>query len=100
MNNDTYEYARKCNKKGGIWRFISALLFLGLIVMSVYTFLLRLKNREYRDVLINESNELPVTPEQEAELAEIRKREWARAYAPVNRKTTEEFLEENRLAEE
>ena len=100
MDREYYDCAREIGRKGGFWKFIAAILFVALAIMSVNMLLLKLKNKEYKEVLIKNSESIPNTPEQEAELAEIRKREWGRGNAPKNKKTTEEILEENRVIEE
>lgn len=94
-----YEVVRRCSKKGGVWKLIAIVLFFAFLGMTVSAFLLKRKNDEYRDVLIEESQSFPNTPEQEQELKEIRKREWRRKHALKNRKTTEERMAENRIEE-
>lgn len=94
-----YEVVRRCNKRGGIWKVIAIILFFAFALMTVSAFLLKKKNDEYRNALIEESSNFPITPEQEIELKEIRKREWRRKHALKNRKTTEERMAENRVEE-
>ncbi len=94
-----YEVVRRCSKKGGIWKLVAIILFFAFVGMTVSAFLLKRKNDEYRDALIEESQNFPNTPEQELELKEIRKREWRRKHALKNRKTTEEIMAENRIEE-
>ncbi len=100
MNKEYYECAKGLGRRGGIWKFMAVLLFLALAAMTVTAFMLKLKNNQYRDILIAESEKFPNTEEQEKELAEIRKRSWSRAHSMANRKSCEERLEDNRITEE
>ncbi len=100
MNRECYEYAKDCGRRGGIWKLISAILFIALAATAVSAFILKIKNKEYRDLLIEDSERFEATPEQEEEMAEIRRREWGRAHSMANKKTIEERLEDNRITEE
>ncbi len=100
MNREYYEYAKDCSRKGGIWKLISVILFIALAATAVAAFMLKIKNKQYRDLLIEDSERFEATPEQEEEMAEIRRREWSRGHSMANRKTTEERLEDNRITEE
>lgn len=100
MNRECFDYARECSRRGGLWKLAAAVLFAAFLAMTVTAFMLKIKNNSYRDMLIKVSEKFPATPEQEEEMAEIRKREWSRAHAPANRKTDEERIAENRITEE
>lgn len=100
MNKECFEYAKECNRRGGAWKLIAAILFVALAATAVAAFMLKIKNNQYRDLLIEDSERFEATPEQEEEMAEIRRREWSRAHSMANKKTTEERLEENRIIEE
>lgn len=100
MNKEYYECAKNVGRRGGMWKFVSLLLFLISVVMTAAALVLKLKNNQYRDVLIAESEKFSNTEEQEKELAEIRKRHWSRAHSRANKKSCEERLEDNRIIEE
>lgn len=101
MRGNYFGYSRCCEKKeSGFLKFISVILFIVAVMSSVCAVLLRIKNCKYRDKIIEMSERFPNTPEQEAELEEVHKREWARAHSPENRQTTEERMAENRVTEE
>lgn len=89
------EYEEKCGGK-----FVTALALAGMAAATAVAVVTHMQNKKYKEKIIELSNSIPNTPEQEAELEEIRKREWASANAPANRKTDEERLEENRINEE
>lgn len=94
-------YDCEYEEKGcGAGRFITALALAGMAAATAVAVVTHKKNKEYKEKIIELSGNIPNTPEQEAELEEIRKREWAAANAPANRKTDEERLEENRINEE
>ncbi len=97
MNREYFECARDCGRRGGMWKLLSIVLFAAFVAMSIAALVLKFKKDEYRDALIDVSEKFPNSPEQEEELAEIRKREWSRAHAPANRMTDEERMEENRV---
>lgn len=98
--NNYFEYAKECARKKGVWKLAAAVFFLAFVGMSAAAVMLKIKNNKYRDKLIEVSEQIPNTPEQEEELAEIRRREWSRANAPSNRMTDEERIAENRVTEE
>lgn len=101
MRGNYFGYSKCCGKKeSGIWKAVSAVLFVVAALSAVSAFLLKLQNHKYRDKIIELSHNIPNTPEQEAELEEIRKREWSRANAPANNQTAEERMAENRVDEE
>ncbi|MGN0178178.1 MAG: hypothetical protein ACI4DY_01885 [Monoglobaceae bacterium] len=91
------EYEEKCC---GGRKFVTALALAGMAAATAFAVVTHMQNKKYKEKIIELSNSIPNTPEQEAELEEIRKREWAAANAPANRKTDEERLEENRINEE
>lgn len=91
------EYEEKCCGGG---KFVTALALAGMAAATAFAVVTHMQNKKYKEKIIELSNNIPNTPEQEAELEEIRKREWAAANAPANRKTDEERLEENRINEE
>ena len=90
------EYEEKCG--GG--KLVTAFVLAGMAAATAFAVVTHMQNKKYKEKIIELSNNIPNTPEQEAELEEIRKREWAAANAPANRKTDEERLEENRINEE
>lgn len=92
-----YVKAKKCNK---LSKMVAAFSFAGMLAMAVYALLTRHQNKKYKEKIIEMSENFPIAPEQEAELAEIRQREWAAACSPSNRKTTEERIADNRVYEE
>ncbi len=100
MNREYFECARECGRRGGIWKFIAGVIFILLIIMSVAAVAYKLRCDKYRDALIDVSERFPNTPEQEEELARIRREEWSKSHAPANQKTDEERMEENRVVEE
>ena len=100
MSREYYECAKGMGRRGGVWKFMAALLFIIAAAMTVTAFMLKIKNNQYRDILIAESEKFPNSEEQEEELAEIRKRNWGRAHSMANKKSTEERLEDNRITEE
>ncbi len=100
MNRDYFEYAKECAKKKGLWKVVSAIFFLAFVGTAVTAFMYKKKSDNYRDTLIEISEQIPNTDEQEEELAEIRRREWSRANAPQNRVSDEERIAENRITEE
>ena len=101
MRGNYFGYSKCCTKReGGIWKMVSAVLFVIAAMSAISAALLKVKNCKYRDKIIEMSKNFPNTPEQEAELEEIRKREWSRAHAPSNQQTTEERMAENRVMEE
>ena len=98
--NNYLEYAKECARKKGIWKLAAVVFFLAFVGMTMTAVMLKIKNAKYRDSLIEISGKIPNTPEQEEELAEIRRREWSRANAPSNRMSDEERIAENRVTEE
>lgn len=102
MKRDYFGYSKSCAKKdGGFWKVMAAVFFVVALVAAANAVVLKIQNKKYRDKLIEVSENFPNTPEQEAELEEIRRREeWSRAYAPTNRQTVEERMEDNRITEE
>lgn len=98
--NSYFEYAKECARKKGIWKIAAMFFFVAFIGMSVAAIVLGIKGKKYKKALIDMSESIPNTPEQEEELAEIRRREWNRANALSNRMTDEERLAENRVIEE
>ena len=78
------------------WKMLSLFWFLLAGCFAALSFILKQKNDEYRDALIEMSDILP--PEGE-EAAELRRKDWQSAHAPANRKTVEERLEEQRVQE-
>lgn len=100
MNRDYFEYAKECGKKKGLWKVASIIFFLAFIGTAVTAVMYKKKSDKYRDTLIEISEQIPNTAEQDEELAEIRRREWSRANAPANRVSDEERIAENRVTEE
>lgn len=98
--NSYLEYAKKCARKKGVWKIVAMFFFIAFVGMSIMAIVLGIKEKKYKKALIDVSGSIPNTPEQEEELAEIRRREWNRAGAPINRMTVEERLAENRVTEE
>ena len=98
--NNYFEFAKKCARKKGVWKLAAVVFFIAFVGMSVAAIMLKIKNDKYRDKLIEVSEQIPNTPEQEEELADIRRREWSRANAPSNRMSDEERIAENRVTEE
>lgn len=94
------EEFERLERRGSFWRLAAGVSAVVAILAAACAFLTKLKNIKYKEKLIELSKQLPNTPEQEAELEEIRKREWAAAHSPSNRRTTEERLAENRVTEE
>ena len=97
MNREYFECARDCCRRGGWWKFLAVVFFAAFVFSAISALMLKIKNDEYRDALIDVSERFPTAPEQEEELAQVRKREWSRAHAPANRMTDEERMEENRI---
>ena len=98
--NNYLEYAKECARKKGAWKLAAVVFFLAFVGASVAAVMYKLKSNKYKDTLIEISEQIPNTPEQEEELAEIRRREWSRANAPSNRVSEEERIAENRVTEE
>ena len=87
---------RGCDfKNDGWWKIFGAMGILFGIVMTLVSFCLREKNKEYRDALIAISDQLP-----RKETAEFRRAAWRGSQAPANRVTVEERLESQRVEEE
>lgn len=87
-------------RKGGIWKLVAAVFFVAFTLMSASAYLLKKKNKQYRDKIVEMSEDFPVSDEQKEELAKIRQREWSKANSPANRVTDEERLSDNRVEEE
>ncbi len=100
MNREYLDYAKVCGRKKGVWKIAAVIFFLAFLGASAAAVAMKIKGDKYRDALIEISEQFPNTPEQEEELAEIRRREWSRSNAPSNRMTDEERLAENRVTEE
>lgn len=100
MNTDYLGYAKECARKKGIWKLAAVIFFFAFIGMTVAAVAMKIKGDKYKDALIEISEQFPNSPEQEEELAEIRRREWSRANAPANRVSDEERIADNRVTEE
>ena len=96
---DSEEFER-LERRGSFWRCAAAISAVVAALAAICALVTKLQNLKYKEKLIELSERFPNTPEQEAELEEIRKREWAAAHSPSNRRTTEERLAENRVTEE
>ncbi len=79
----------------GWWKVFGILGMLLGLVMTAAMFLLREKNKKYRDALIAMSDQFP-----ETEDAATRRAAWQSSHAPANRVTVEERLENQRVEEE
>lgn len=79
-----------------VWKIISAVALTFGIVMSVLAFLLKKKNNEYRNVIIDMSDDFS-----DDELEACRRREeWRKNQSRQNRQPVEKQLEERRVDEE
>ncbi len=94
------EELERLERRNSLWRLAAAVSAVAAVLAAVCALVTKLQNCKYKEKLIELSEQFPNTPEQEAELEEIRKREWAAAHSPSNRRTTEERLAENRVTEE
>lgn len=94
------EELERLEHRNSLWRLAAAVSAVAAVLAAVCALVTKLQNCKYKEKLIELSEQFPNTPEQEAELEEIRKREWAAAHSPSNRRTTEERLAENRVTEE
>lgn len=90
----------RLERRNSLWRLAAAVSAVAAVLAAVCALVTKLQNCKYKEKLIELSEQFPNTPEQGAELEEIRKREWAAAHSPSNRRTTEERLAENRVTEE
>ena len=98
MFKDFFEERKEAEKSkccGNFWRLMAAAAAGAAALAAVCAVLTKLQNVKYKEKLIELSKSLPNTPEQEAELEEILKREQAEAHSPADRKTTEERPAEN-----
>ena len=100
MNKEYLDYAKVCGKKKGLWKVAAVIFFFAFLGATAAAIAMKIKSDKYRDVLVEISEQFPNAPEQEEELAQIRRREWSRSNAPSNRMTDEERLAENRVTEE
>lgn len=79
-----------------VWQIISAVALTFGIFMSVLVFLLKKKNNEYRNVIIDMSDDFS-----DDELEACRRREeWRKNHSRQNRQPVEKQLEERRVDEE
>ncbi len=97
MDRYYLDCAKACGRKSGLWKLAAVALFFAFIAAAAAAVALKIRSDSYRDVLIRESENFPNTPEQEEELAELRRRGWSRAHSPANRKSDAERLDDNRI---
>ena len=100
MRNECFDLGKECMKKKGKWKFLAIIFFMAFIAMTVKAIILKKRNKEYCDMIVDLSDVYETTREQEEELAEIRKRESQKKNSMTERKTVEERLEDNRVTEE
>ena len=94
-----YQDCANANKGNSswLWKLLTLLGFMALGMMALLNLCLKKKNDEYRDALIDMSEQIPY--EDEGEEDEQRRKEWHSAHAPFNRKTVEERLADQRVQE-
>ncbi len=75
MFDELYNYGKRFSCKGGCWKIAAGVLFVAFGIATVAAFFYRNDSKKYRDKIIEMSKDIPNTPEQEAELEEIKQRE-------------------------
>ncbi len=100
MRNECLDLGKACMKKKGMWKLLAIVFFLAFVAMTVKVIMLKKRNREYCDMIVDLSDVFENTREQEEELSEIRKRESDKENSMANRRTVEERLQDNRVTEE
>lgn len=100
MRNECLDLGKECMKKKGKWKLLAILFFIAFAVMTVKVIMLKKRNKEYCDMIVDLSDVYENTREQEEELAEIRKRENDKENSMSNRRSTEERLSDNRVTED
>lgn len=100
MRNECLDLGRECIRKKGMWKLLAIIFFIAFAAMTVKVVMLKKRNKEYCDMIVDLSDVYETTSEQEEELAEIRRRESDKKNSMNERKTVEERLEDNRVTEE
>lgn len=73
----------------------AALGFIFGVGATAVAYITKKKNDEYREALIDMSDMMPGTPDEQA-----RRDNWRSSHSPENRKSVEERLEDQRIKEE
>ena len=92
MRNECLDLGKACMKKKGKWKFLAIIFFMAFVAMTVKAIILKKRNKEYCDMIVDLSDVYETTREQEEELKEIRKREAARKNSMTERKLLKKDL--------